>query len=121
MPWPCLTSSFNSPTYFLPLAQVKVPWPFFWILLPFFLDLYGPGGVLLALAGGRARRALHGVDNTTHLYRAFARLPPTRALYALSHKTPRAPRACRLRELKRRWKSEESEALRRESSVMCPR
>jgi hypothetical protein len=32
---------------------IDVPWPFFWILLPLFLDLQGLGGLLLALAGLR--------------------------------------------------------------------
>ncbi len=30
---------------------IDVPWPWFWILLPFFLDMYGPGGFVMALLG----------------------------------------------------------------------
>jgi hypothetical protein len=37
----------------IPLAdkylQVEVPWPWLWILLPFFLDVLGPGGWILRL------------------------------------------------------------------------
>ena len=29
----------------------EVPWPWAWILLPFFLDMYGPGGFVMALLG----------------------------------------------------------------------
>lgn len=45
--------------FLLPLVHkhlgIDVPWPFFWILLPLFLDLQGLGGIVLAIAG-MARR-----------------------------------------------------------------
>lgn len=58
---PLLPGIVGSVTVFftLPLlkahADVDVPWPFVWILLPFFLDLYGVGGILLSWLGWRRR------------------------------------------------------------------
>lgn len=32
-------------------AQLELPWPWFWILLPLFLDVYCLGGIVLSLLG----------------------------------------------------------------------
>ena len=50
--------------FLIPLLKkhvgVEVPWPFLWILLPFFLDMQGLGGFLLGLAGvARRERSAH--------------------------------------------------------------
>jgi len=56
---PLLPGVLASVTVFFTLPLVKthagfeLPWPFFWILLPFFLDLYGLGGIVLSWLGWR--------------------------------------------------------------------
>jgi hypothetical protein len=54
---PLLPGVVGSVTLFFLIPQlhthlgIEVPWPFFWILLPLFLDLQGLGGILLSIAG----------------------------------------------------------------------
>jgi hypothetical protein len=65
---PILPGVVGSVSVFLMIPQLRarfgidVPWPFFWILLPLFLDLQGLGGFLLALAGVRRRTPRDGAD-----------------------------------------------------------
>jgi ADP-ribosylglycohydrolase len=41
---------------------IDVPWPWLWILLPFFLDMYGPGGFAMALLGFARKAPLRESD-----------------------------------------------------------
>lgn len=58
---PFLPGVVGSVTLFFLIPQlhthlgIEVAWPFFWILLPLFLDLQGLGGILLAIAGAARR------------------------------------------------------------------
>ncbi len=64
---PFLPGVVGSVTLFFLIPQlhkhlgIEVAWPFFWILLPLFLDLQGLGGSLLTIAGvARRARSEHG-------------------------------------------------------------
>ncbi|KPK04452.1 MAG: hypothetical protein AMJ64_13650 [Betaproteobacteria bacterium SG8_39] len=65
---PILPGVVGSVTLFFLIPQLttrfglEVPWPFFWILLPLFLDLRGLGGLLLALVGLRGEPPQDGPD-----------------------------------------------------------
>lgn len=48
-------------------AGIEVPWPFAWIVLPFFLDMYGPGGFVLALCGFARKEPLRAPEEPPEL------------------------------------------------------